>query len=169
VPKDSADLHVERWRDHWIDIPFDEQIEAATVRLMRLNRYLDNTTRTAVAHVGLQDFEYQTLHALMIRETPGRASPTALAKYMGVSPAGVTGRLDGLERKGLVKRVPGTADRRTVDVEVTRSGAKVWREAMALREDSEKQLASALTPKELATLNRLLKKLTLHAEGQGKA
>lgn len=165
MAKDGADLHVERWRDHWLDLPFDEQIEAATVRLMRLNRHLDATTRAAVAKVGLQDFEYHTLHTLMIRDTPGRASPTALARSMGVSPAGMTGRLDALERKGFLKRVPGTADRRRVDVEVTRAGVTVWREAMALREDAEKDLAGALTRKELATLNRLLKKLTLHVEG----
>ena len=166
MPKDSADLHVERWRDHWVDIRFDEQVEAVAVRLNRLTRYLDDITRRAVAEIGLQDFEYHTLHTLMVRDTPGRASPTALARDMGVSPAGITGRVDGLERKGFVKRVPGKADRRTVDVEVTRAGADVWRRAMALRGHAEEDLAGALSRKELGTLNRLLKKLTLHVEGR---
>jgi hypothetical protein len=35
---------------------------------------------------------------------------------------------------------------------------------MAMRGDAEDELATAITRKELATLNRLLKKLTLHIE-----
>jgi DNA-binding MarR family transcriptional regulator len=167
VPKDHADLHVERWRDHWIDIPFDDEVEAATVRLVRIHRYFDAAMHSAVKQVGLQEHEYFTLHTLMIRDTPGRASPSALAKDLGVSPAGMTGRLDGLERRGYVKRVPGTTDRRTVDVEVTRAGADVWRRAMQLRGDAEEKMAATLTRKELATLNRLLKKMALHVEANG--
>lgn len=164
--KDSADLHVERWRQHWaLDIPFDDEIEAAMVRIIRLDRYLTSTTQTALVESGLQGFEYETLHHLMIRDTPGRASPTALAKEMGVSPAGITGRLNGLEKRGFLQRIPGTADRRKVAVEITRSGVEVWRGAMALRGVAEEQLAGTLSRKELGTLNRLLRKLVLHAEG----
>ena len=163
--KDSADLHVERWRDHWaLDKAFDDEVEAAMVRIIRLDRHLTRTTRAAIADTGLQDFEYETLHRLMIRDTPGRASPTRLAQDLGVSPAGMSGRLTGLEKRGYLKRIPGTTDRRTVDIEVTRSGADVWRAAMALRGDAEERLAGALTRKELGTLNRLLRKMVLQAE-----
>jgi DNA-binding MarR family transcriptional regulator len=164
MPKDSADLHVERWRDHWIDITFDDEVEAFTVRISNLNRYLRGTKQAALVETGLQDFEYNTLHALMIRDTPGHASPGALAQELGVSNAGMTGRLDGLEKQGWIKRMPGAEDRRRVDVEVTRAGAAVWRRAMELRGTAEDELAAALTRRELVTLNRLLKKLTLHVE-----
>jgi DNA-binding MarR family transcriptional regulator len=164
MPKDSADLHVERWRDHWIDITFDDEVEAFTVRISNLNRYLRGTKQAALVETGLQDFEYNTLHALLIRDTPGHASPGALAQELGVSNAGMTGRLDGLEKQGWIKRMPGAEDRRRVDVEVTRAGAAVWRRAMELRGTAEDELAAALTRRELVTLNRLLKKLTLHVE-----
>jgi len=167
MPKDSADLHVERWRDHWIDITFDDEVEAFTVRIANVNRYLRDAKHAAVAELGLQDFEYDTLHALMIRDTPGHASPGALAQKLGVSNAGMTGRLDGLEKRGWIKRMPGADDRRRVDVEVTRTGADVWRKAMALRGHAEDELAAALTRRELATLNRLLRKLNLHVEALG--
>jgi len=36
---------------HWIDIPFDDQIEAATVRIVRLHCYLDETTRAALGSI----------------------------------------------------------------------------------------------------------------------
>ena len=164
MPKDSADLHVDRWKDHWIDITFDDEVEALTVRLGNLVRYLRETKQAALQQTGLQDFEYETLHALMIRDTPGHATPGHLAQELGVSNAGMTGRLDGLEKQGWIKRLPGADDRRRVDVEVTRSGAAVWRRAMGLRGTAEDELAAALTRRELVTLNRLLKKLNLHVE-----
>ncbi len=164
MPKDHADLHVERWRDHWIDITFDDEVEAMTVRIGTLDRFFTRAKQAALTDVGLQDFEYDTLHRLMIRDTPGRASPGDLARDLEVSGAGITGRLDGLERRGFLKRTPAADDRRRVDIEVTKEGAAIWRRAMALRGSAEDDLATALTRKELATLNRLMKKLTLHVE-----
>ena len=166
VPKDKADLHVERWRDHWIDVTFDDEVEAMTVRIVAVDRHLRRTKQAAVAGAGLQDFEYDTLHTLMIRDTPGRASPGDLARDLRVSGAGITGRLDGLEKRGFLKRTVDPEDRRRVDIEVTKEGAAVWRRAMEPRGHAENELASALSRKELATLNRLLKKLTLHIEAQ---
>lgn len=162
---DAADLHVERWRDHWVlDEVFDDQVEAMAVRLNVVVQHFRATSRAALAELDLQDFEYATLHALMIRETPGQASPGELAAAMGVSNAGVTGRLDGLEKKGWLKRLPGAGDRRKVDVEITRAGMAIWRQAMNLRGRAEDETAAVLTRTELATLNRLLKKMTLHIE-----
>ena len=166
MPKDKADLHVERWRDHWIDVSFDDEVEAMTVRVSALQRYFRQAKHAGCAEAGLQDFEYDTLHTLMIRDTPGRASPGDLGRDLGVSGAGMTGRLDTLEARGFLKRTPGADDRRRVDIEVTREGAAIWRRAMSKRGVAEDDLATALTRKELATLNRLLKKLTLHIEGR---
>lgn len=166
MPKDAADLHVERWRDSFIDLSFDDEVEAMTVRVGHLVRHFRAATRIALAETGLQDFEYETLHHLMIRDTPGHASPGKLASDLGVSNAGMTGRLEGLESRGWVKRMPGVKDRRRVDVEITREGARIWREATAIRGDAEDDLAAALNRQELATLNRLLKKLTLQIEAR---
>lgn len=165
MPKDKADLHVERWRDHWIDVNFDDDVEAMTVRIAELQKYFKHAKQSALAEAGLQDFEYDTLHTLMIRDTPGRASPGDLGRDLGVSGAGMTGRLDGLEKRGFIKRTPAPDDRRRVDIEVTRDGVAIWRRAMSQRGVAEDELATALTKKELATLNRLLKKLNLHIEG----
>lgn len=165
MPKDHADLHVERWRDHWIDVTFDDEVEAMTVRIAKLQQYFKQAKQAGLAEAGLQDFEYDTLHTLMIRETPGRASPGDLGRDLGVSGAGMTGRLDGLEKRGFLKRTPAPEDRRRVDIEVTREGAAIWRRAMSVRGVAEDELAAALSRKDLVTLNRLLKKLTLHIEG----
>ena len=165
MDKDAADLHVERWRDHWVlEKGFDDDIEAMTVRIGSIIRWFRAAEKTAVATVGLQDFEYQTLHALMIRETPGRASPGELAHELGVSNAGMSGRLDSMEKKGWLKREPGAEDRRRVEVEATREGLRIWRAAMDLRGSAEDDVAQVLTKAELVTLNALLKKMTTHIE-----
>ena len=165
MTRDAADLHVERWRDHWVlEERFDDDIEAMTVRIANIQKHFRTTTKAALATVGLQDFEYETLHALMIRDVPGQASPGDLAQQLGVSNAGITGRLEGMEKKGWLKRMPGRDDRRRVEVEVTRAGVHIWREAMSLRGSAEDEVAQVLTRRELDTLNRLLKKMTLHIE-----
>jgi DNA-binding MarR family transcriptional regulator len=161
---DWADRHVARWRDHWIDVHFDDQVEAIVTRIDRLVRHFQRTTKEALAEVGLQDFEYKTLHHLMIRETPGQASPSALAQDLEISGAGMTGRLDLLEKAGWIQRRASPDDRRRVDIEITRAGADVWRRAMDLRGRSEEQVVTELTQEERDTLARLLKKLTLAAE-----
>lgn len=164
MAEDWTDRHVARWRDHWLDLAFDEKVEGAFARMSRISQYLRHAKQRAVAEVGLTDFEYDTLHVLMIRDTPGSASPTELAAELAVSGAGMTGRLDGLERAGWIRRIPSVEDRRRVIVEATKAGIAVWRRAMDIRGEAENDLAGALSERELATLNRLLKKVALRAE-----
>ncbi|MFC4786977.1 MarR family winged helix-turn-helix transcriptional regulator [Nocardioides sp. MAHUQ-72] len=167
-PQDWTDHHVARWRDHWVDITFDDDTEAIVTRIARLTRHLKQVRRETAARTGLQDFEYDTLHRLMISETPGTANPSALAEALGLSGAGMTGRLDGLEQAGWVKRTPSPVDRRRVEIEVTRAGAEIWRRAMAELGAEETALVGVLAPEERATLNGLLKKMTLAAEASSK-
>lgn len=163
--QDWADRHVERWRDHWVDVSFDDDVEAIVVRMGRLMKYFkSNTTQEVLVEVGLQDFEYQTLHLLMIRDTPGQASPSALAADLGISNAGMTGRLDALEKAGWIRRSTDAGDRRRVTVEVTTEGAAIWRRAITLRGKAEDEVVHVLDAKERATLAALLKKMTLFVE-----
>jgi DNA-binding MarR family transcriptional regulator len=134
------------------------------VRIGLLMRHLRSTKEEAAARVGLQGFEYDTLHSLMIRDTPGLASPGSLANDLGVSPAGITGRLDSLEKAGYLQRSPGPEDRRTIIVEVTAKGADIWRRAMGMRGEAEEDLVGVLSAAERKTLNRLLKKMMLTIE-----
>lgn len=162
--EDWADRHVARWRDHWIDVSFDDDVEAITARVGRIMSYLRDATKRAAAEVGLQDFEYKTLHELMIRDTPGQASPGELAADLDISPAGMTGRLDALERAGLVQRRADADDRRRVHVEITKAGVEVWRRAMSLRGAAEDDAIMVLDAAERAELAGLLKKITVAIE-----
>ncbi|MFA6576263.1 MAG: MarR family transcriptional regulator, partial [Nocardioides sp.] len=142
---DWADLHVERWRGHWVlETPFDDDTEAIFIRMGRLMRHLRTVKEQAARQVGLEQFEYETLHHLMVRETPGAASPTQLAEDLGISPAGMTGRLATLEKAGWVRRTTMPDDRRRVMVEITGEGTKIWRDAMAVRGRAEEELSGTL-------------------------
>jgi DNA-binding MarR family transcriptional regulator len=71
-----------------------------------------------------------------------------------------------LEKAGWVQRTPSPDDRRRVVVEITKSGAEIWRRAMAIRGSQEEEMVGVLSGRERAQLDRLLKKLTLWTEAQ---
>jgi hypothetical protein len=45
--QDWADRHVARWRDHWIDVAFEDDVEAIVARIQRLRRYSPRTSASA--------------------------------------------------------------------------------------------------------------------------
>lgn len=159
--EDSVDRHLARWRGK---APYDERVEGIVTRMQVLVKHLAHSKETALAQVGMQDFEYETLHRLVA--AGGTATPSQLAAELLLSPAGMTGRLDTLEKSGLVRRVRGTSDRRRVDVELTTRGHDLWMEAMLLRAEVETALIAALTPAERQTLDGLLKTLLTSVESR---
>lgn len=76
-----------------------------------------------------------------------------------LSSAGVTSRLDRLERRGLVARLPDPDDRRGVIVELTDQGLQLVDEAVTANTASDRQFLSRLDPEETATLEALLRKV----------
>ena len=53
MAEDWTDRHVARWKDHWLDLAFDEAVEGVFVRVNRIDRYLRRAKQRAVAEVGL--------------------------------------------------------------------------------------------------------------------
>ncbi|MER6944887.1 MarR family transcriptional regulator [Nonomuraea sp. NPDC000554] len=156
---DSVDRHLERWRGK---APFDERVEAIVTRMQVLVKHLRHTKEAALAQVGMQDFEFETLHRLVSRS--GTATPSELAADLLLSPAGMTGRLDTLERSGLVRRVRATDDRRRVDVEITPQGHDLWMDAMKIRGVVEADMVAVLGPEDQEVLDALLKRLLINVE-----
>jgi DNA-binding MarR family transcriptional regulator len=159
--EDSVDQHIARWRGR---APFDERVEAIVTRMQFLVKHVSQAKDAAMARVGLQDFEYETLHRLGSRGRPSRATPSELAAELKLSPAGMTGRLDTLEKAGLVRRIRSDEDRRRVDIELTEHGRKIWLEAMDLRGEAEDAMVGVLDPDAQETLSALLKQMLLHVE-----
>lgn len=163
--EDSVDRHLARWRGK---APYDETVEAVITRIQRLTKLVANSKRRMHDEAGLQDFEFQTLHLLAARDDR-RATAGELAAELLLSPAGMTGRLDALEKAGLVRRIRGTADRRRVDVELTAEGHEKWMAGMRFQDAAERQIVAALDDRERARVNALLKKMLVHAEALADA
>jgi DNA-binding MarR family transcriptional regulator len=161
--EDSVDRHLARWRDK---APFDERVEAIITRIQLLARHVAHAKDRALAEIGLQGFEFETLHRLVSRGTPWRATPSELAAELMVSPAGITGRLDTLENAGLVRRLPSAQDRRRVDVELTELGHARWFAAMKLRGTAEDAMVERLDHAEQDALIGLLKRMLVQVESR---
>ncbi len=157
--EDSVDRHLARWRGK---APFDELVEGVVTRMQLLVKHLAHTKEAVLAEAGLQEFEFETMHRLVARD--GSATPSELAAELLLSPAGMTGRLDTLERAQLVRRVRGTDDRRRVDVELTDKGRELWTAAMTVRAEAEAQMVAALDPADQELLNGLLKRMLARVE-----
>ncbi len=71
----------------------------------------------------------------------------------------MTSRLDRLQRKGLIERVPAPNDRRSTLVRLTPAGLALIDKALPLHVANEQQAMASLTQKEQAQLNGLLAKL----------
>ncbi|MFC0555470.1 MarR family winged helix-turn-helix transcriptional regulator [Planotetraspora thailandica] len=162
---DSVDRHITRWRGK---APFDERVEAIVTRMQFLVKHVSQAKDTALAAVGLQDFEFETLHRLASRGEGGRATPSELAAELKLSPAGMTGRLDTLESAGLVRRIRSEQDRRRVDVELTEEGHATWRKAMNVQGGVEDDMVGVLSEAEQDVLSALLKRMLSHVESQGR-
>ncbi len=157
------DRHIARWRGK---APFDDRVEAVVTRMQFLVKHVSQAKDAALAAVGLQDFEFETLHRLSSRGEGGRMTPSELAAELKLSPAGMTGRLDTLEKAGLVRRARDAEDRRRVDVELTEQGRASWLKAMGLRGEVEADMVGVLGQEDQETLAALLKRLLLHVENQ---
>jgi DNA-binding MarR family transcriptional regulator len=157
MAQDTTDRQLTGWEEARPDI----EVEAlqVTARLSRVGAHLAKRQEAVFGRFGLGRGEVGALGALRIASPPHRLSPTHLAKGLMLSSAGVTSRIDKLERRGLVRRLADPNDRRGVLIELTDEGVKVVDEAVAALTVSDRQLLERLDPQEIAQLEAILRKL----------
>ena len=130
-----------------------------TARLSRIGPHLARRQDEVFSRFGLSRGEVGALSALRIAGPPYRLSPTRLAKGLMLSSAGVTSRIDRLERRGLVRRLDDPDDRRGVIIELTGEGSQIVDDAVAALAVSDRQLLERLDPAEVEQLEGLLRKV----------
>lgn len=155
--RDSVDAHVEHWRR---EIPqLDPLVEGVITRMEMLLRHLKQTRHAQLAEHGLEPYEYATLHFLGGCGPEHRATPTEIAAWLQMSPSGITGRLDALERRGFVRRLPSLTDRRKVIVELTEGGRQAWLSTFDPQANEEAKVLEALAPAQQKELDHILRRL----------
>ncbi len=157
MARDLIDRTMGGWQGTRPDI--DTTALQVTGRLARIGPHLARRQEAVFERFGLNRGEVGALSALRVSGPPHQLSPTRLGKGLMLSSAGVTSRIDRLERRGLVRRLPDPDDRRGVIIELTDEGAETVDRAVEAVAVSDRQLVDQLTPEEVATLEQLLRKL----------
>ena len=127
-----------------------------TARISRVALHIARHQEEAFGRFGLNRGEVGVLAALRTAGPKQELSPTRLFKGLMLSSAGITSRLDRLERRGYVKRHRHPDDRRGVLVELTDGGREVLDEAVRANTVGERELTASLTKQEQKVIAALL-------------
>jgi DNA-binding MarR family transcriptional regulator len=156
-----ADDTTDRQLMGWGEVRPDFEVGAlqVTARLTRIGAHLARRQEAVFGRYGLGRGEVGALSALRVAGPPHQLSPTHLAKGLMLSSAGVTSRIDRLERRGFVRRLADPSDRRGVLIELTDEGLAAVDAAVAAITVSDRQLMERLDRDEIAQLEVLLRKV----------
>jgi len=167
VAKTEERDHVDRFLEStWLEeIPnLDLEVEGIVDRINGIARRFKKSLTDTLAEHGLSQGEWHVLGALRRAGPPFRRSAGELAEIEELSSGAMTSRLDGLEKRGFVQRLPDPNDRRGVLVGLTKAGHKAWEDSTGAEAAREALIAAALTKREKEQLNALLRRLMLEFE-----
>ncbi len=105
----------------------------------------------------------ETLH-LVHRGTRPRMQD--IAKHFHISAPSATALVDELVRHGYLSRVPGTRDRRQIEIALTPKGLHMVEDIDARRTDVLNTLLASLTAHDHADLDRILTKIITRSNEQ---
>jgi DNA-binding MarR family transcriptional regulator len=93
---------------------------------------------------------------MMLRVSGGTLAPAEIADRLGSARATVTGVLDSLEKRGLVRRLPHPDDRRRLQVEMTDAAGVLLDRLLPTYFEREREVVGALDAAEQEQLVELL-------------
>ena len=128
-------------------------------RITRLSRLLDKELKDFFADFGLEFWEFDVLATLRRSGEPFELSAGALLRTAMVTSGAITNRVDRMQAKGLVQRVPDPADRRGVRIRLTPAGLELIDKLVPAHVANEERLLAALPPGDRDTLADLLRTL----------
>jgi DNA-binding MarR family transcriptional regulator len=110
------------------------------------------------ARYGLSRGKFTLLMQLYLADEKG-LTPSECAQRADVTKATITGLLDGLERDGLVRRLPDITDRRMLRLQLTDKGRDLLSQMLPDHFCRTTDLMANLTDSEKKTLIKLLNKV----------
>jgi DNA-binding MarR family transcriptional regulator len=114
--------------------------------------------KTAIATGLRRRGDYEVL-ALLRRVEPALLTPLAVAQQLMTSQSGMTGKLDRLERQGLIQRTQDPDDRRAIRLGITEAGRDLIDEAFTTNLSVYQSMLHEFSPTEVKNLEALLEKL----------
>ena len=147
---------------HEGDLPCVDAVDAAYLESLlgynarRASLAVIDVFLERMAPHGLKPVDFSVLS--LVRHNPGITS-RQLCASLGILPPNLVGLVNGLEKRGLVNRRPHPRDGRAQGLHLTGAGATLIEAAEITATELEAQAAAGLTPAELKTLLRLLRKV----------
>ncbi len=83
-----------------------------------------------------------------------------VAEYLFIAPPSLTTLIDGLEKRGFVRRGASTNDRRAVFICLTRTGKTILQHSLRKKTEKMQYVFSTLSDAEQKTLIKILEKLS---------
>jgi DNA-binding MarR family transcriptional regulator len=133
--------------------------KAVVGRIVMLQDIVLKTVNTALAPYGLRYPAYAVLATLRAAGAPYRLSPSQLQATMLFSSGGISNLLARVEQQGYIRRSTDPADKRGVQVALTRKGLALADRAMIDHAAAERNLCSMFTKTEQNELALLLSRM----------
>ncbi len=124
-----------------------------------IGRSFRNMLSCYIPFVRKYDLTVSQLFILLALYENDGVSAQELSSKLALGASTLTGILDRLERKGLIKRQINMNDRRSIIVSLTEKGKGLKDELWKIYEKVNGELRSALSQKEIEDLYRIMEKL----------
>ncbi len=154
---DRIDALVAQWATQRPDL--DTSVMAVVGRLVAVGELIGRRLDHAASQYGLDRGQGDVIFTLRRAGPPYRLSPSRLSSSLLVTSGTMTNRLDRLEERGLIARVPNPTDRRGMDVQLTDEGVRLADEAVTRHVADEEELLAPLSAREREDLVRITRKL----------
>lgn len=154
---DAVDAARKAWSRERPDV--DNWPVGVVGRTQRLARVLEGELQSFFRQYGLDTSEVDVLFTLRRSGAPYALTPTRLVKSLMVTSGAITKRINRLEAKKLVKRVPDSTDRRIVQIRLTQHGLATVDKLFAPHIANEVRLLKGLDREKLDQLADLLQTL----------
>ncbi|MEW2398533.1 MarR family transcriptional regulator [Streptomyces sp. NPDC046862] len=158
-PTDPVDAIIEQWAQVRPDL--DTTAMEVFGRVYRLSRTVGDRMDKAYTRFGIGRGEFDVLAALRRSGAPYTLPPRQLSATLMLTTGGMTGRLDKLERAGLLRRSPDPHDRRGLQVTLTDEGLRLVDEAVLAGLQVQTEALSHLNEEQAGQLADLLRRLVL--------
>ncbi|MET9033695.1 MarR family winged helix-turn-helix transcriptional regulator [Streptomyces mirabilis] len=161
TPQDPVDAIIEQWATVRPDL--DTAAMEVFGRVFRLARTMGDRMEKAYAPYGISRGEFDVLATLRRSDAPYTLSPRQLSATLMLTTGGMTGRLDKLERAGLLRRSPDPHDRRGLQVTLTDKGLRLIDEAVGAGLAVQTEALTHLDEEQARQLAALLRELLMGA------
>lgn len=161
----KQDLVSELVRQWAVEHPeMDTAALGIVVRIQMLGKRLHSRATRALAVHGLKHWEYDVLSVLRRQGEPYEMAATDLAREALLTSGAMTTRIDGLEKRGFLRRRQNSLDGRSVIIRLTTKGLKIVNDAIQTRLEDANHSLAVFSAQERKQINEFLESLNLHIE-----